>query len=824
MREILVALAGQPNCGKSTMFNMLTGAHQHIANYPGVTVEKKSGAFVCNDTRIHIVDLPGTYGLTSWSQEERVAREFIVGEKIDQLIVALDASTLEKSLYFCLQLLELRRPTIAALNMLDVAKKRHIDVSPDALSEKLGIPVVPVQANKRIGKAELAACLAENRGVTTSGREVDYGALEPTLGKLESMLPAEGLEGYPARWLAIKLIEGDGLARELVGKAPGGVEVCAFANGEIARIEREQGTDTARLVGAARYAKARAIAAACTRRDKFVVSATEKADSILCHRILGPVIMAGVLFVFYVCSVTYGNKLTPIVWPVWGQLEVWAAALLPDPGFIDDPLLTAMGNWVVKSVTAVLNYLPIFLIMFALVAILEESGYMARIAFVMDKLFHRMGLHGQSTLPLILGGLYVGGCAIPAVIATKAIPDDRARMATILITPMMNCLAKVPLYLLLVDAFFPTTAGTTMFFMGTVTLLTGLVVAKVLSLTLLKSVPSAPFIIELPIYHVPTVQGVAQQTFFRIWLFLKKILTIIIAVAIVIFALVNFPNLPEERRAHYAQEQQRLEEHFMQAVAATSLKGQLHERDIVPLISFQEKLKQKKRGASQEKATRINEDALKANPVYAAVALRQGQDGKAVAKALKKIESARKTLRREIREERFQGSFLGIAGRALEPVTKYAGFNWQVNVALLSAFAAKENSAATLGAIYGISGQSIGEGLRSNSGFTPLHALALMLFMSLYPPCIAASVMVKVQAGSSKWMVFSILFQMSLGILVAVLVFTGANTLGLNATQAMWAYYSFLVLLLCILATIPNRGENTYGAGLHANAPKENYS
>ncbi len=229
MNEILVALAGQPNCGKSTIFNMLTGAHQHIANYPGVTVEKKSGSFSEGDTRIRIVDLPGTYGLTSWSLEEKVSREFIVGEKIDQLIATMDASTLEKSIYFGLQLLELRRPTIVALNMLDVARKRHIEVNPSILSEKLGVPVVPVQANKRIGKKELASSLAENKGVVTDGRQVDYGVLEPVLAKLESMLPVEGLEGYPARWLAIKLVENDSLAYEIVEKIQGGERICAYA-------------------------------------------------------------------------------------------------------------------------------------------------------------------------------------------------------------------------------------------------------------------------------------------------------------------------------------------------------------------------------------------------------------------------------------------------------------------------------------------------------------------------------------------------------------------------------------------------------------------
>lgn len=806
MERILTVLAGQPNCGKSTIFNMLTGARQYVANYPGVTVEKKAGSFVCDGAHVELVDLPGTYSLASWSPEEMAARKFILEEDPQQIVAVLDASTLEKSLYLCVQLLEMQRPSLAVLNMVDVAEKRGIQVDARALSEALGIPVIKAQASKGVGRKELQTAIVTRRGRAGDAGLVDYGVLEPAVRQVAAMLPGEGVGGYPARWLALKLLEKDSLAESLLPGVDGDGRIAATVAGLRRDWAERQGEDMVRAIANARFARARDIAAACVERMEFVTSITEKVDAVVCHRFLGPVILLAILFLFYQASVTLGNYLAAQVWPMWGKLEVWAAAVLPQQGFLDDPVLTALGLWVVKSITAVLNYLPIFVIMFALVAILEDSGYMARIAFILDRVFHRFGLHGQSTLPLILGGVYVGGCAIPGVIATRAIPDDRARMATILIVPMMNCLAKVPLYLLLVGAFFSDHAGWAMFFIGTVTLLMGLIVAKLLSLTLLRGHEPAPFIIELPIYHMPSAYGVVRQTFDRIWMFLRKIGTVVVAVAVIIFALVNFPDLPEERLAHYAQRQQTLERSFLAAVDKTAFKGRLGAADIVPLLLYQEELREKKRGLTQAEADAVNTAALKEAPLYAAVALRQGKDGKALAGVLRKIDGQRKTLRREIRQERFEGSLLGRAGKALEGLTAGAGFTWRINVALLSALAAKENSAATLGAIYGLDGVSVGEGMASVSGFTPLHALALMLFMSLYPPCVPAAIMVRAQTVSTRWMLFSILFQMSVGLVVATLVFSGGTWLGLSGFEAMWAYYALCVVLLLLLALVPARG------------------
>lgn len=824
-QNYIIALAGQPNCGKSTIFNLLTGARQHVANYPGVTVEKLTGAFSIGQDKITLVDLPGTYAFTSYSPEERAARDFILNDCPDAVVAVVDASTLEKGMYFLLQLLQMGRPVIVALNMMDVAERRGLYPDTETLSQKLGVPVITLQAAKGIGRKELCQAISDEVASDTLDQisfDYSYGPLDNYLTELSDVVSAHNCTmDYPARWVALKLLEKDSAVIEAMQSQ------CVAAKGVIKtaevlrdRIEIELQQEAIASIAATHHKQAREISDAAldageakhlAANKKITVDSskptfTERVDSVVCHRILGPICLVGVLYLFYVLSVTYGNMLAAEVWPFWASFEDFCASIMPHEGFLTDPLLTSLGVWVVKSITAVLNYLPIFLIMFAFVAILEDSGYLARIAFVLDRVFRTYGLHGQSTLPLILGGVYVGGCAIPGVIATRAIPDERARFTTIMIVPMMNCLAKVPLYFLLIGGFFAAEAGSTMFFMGTVTLLMGLITAKVLSLTILRGRPSAPFIIELPAYHMPTFRGVVHETFLRIWVFIKKILTVVIAVSIVVFALVTFPGLSTERMDYYTAEQQAAEQAFVAKVSTSGLAGQLTEADILPLIRFQNDLRTQKRGVSKEQAAAINEKALQDFPVYASVALRKGPDGKALSGALKTVDTVRKNLRRELRQERFENSFLGQAGKALESFTAPAGFTWRINVALLSALAAKENSAATLGALYGFDGSGAGDAMRSiDSQFTPLHALALMLFMALYPPCLPAAMMVRAQTGGTKWMLFSIVFQLCVGLFVATLVFSGGTYLGLSGTEAMWTFYSLCIALVVILGFVPDR-------------------
>lgn len=821
IKNLLVALAGQPNCGKSTVFNMLTGARQHVANYPGVTVEKKTGSFKLDASQVELVDLPGTYSLTSYSLEERVARDFLLKDNPNVVIDVADASNLKRNLYLTLQLIEMEVPTVLNLNMMDVAERRGQSVDCGRLEETLGIPVVPTKAKKGEGKDALKKAV---RSLVEEPREkvfkVDYGPMESHIDALATLLSEDPILSvqYPVRWFAIKLLENDAEVLELLKQMhPDAVRVMELTESCQQRFEEEAGNSATRHIAFTRHRVCAGIAhESVTLPEEKRRSVSDRADRYVCNRFFGPVILIAVLFVLYEVSIVFGSQLAQWVWPVWGAVERFAADVLPQAGFMTDPLLRTLGIWVVKSCTAILNYLPIFFLLFALIAVLEDSGYMPRMAFILDRLFRRFGLHGQSTLPMILGGVYVGGCAIPGVMATKAIPDERARLATILIVPMMNCLAKVPLYLILIGAYFADVGGLVMFFIATVTLFMALPVAKLLSLTVLRNKQSAPFIMEMPPYHIPTIGGMLRRAWERVWLFLKKIVTVVAAVAVVVFVLINFPGLSDERMAYYQGVSDAAIAKFIKDVDATRYVGQISVDDVTELVLFGEALKNAKRGVTdKEKSAAINAEFKAANPTFYAVVKREGAHGKKLNRSLKKVIKTRKKVRREMRSERFESSFLGTLGRTLEPITQWAGFNWRINIALLSAFAAKENSAATLGSIYGIDGsdQSVQESMKAGeSGFTPLHALALMLFMALYPPCVPTSIMVRHQSNSTGWMLFSIGYQTLLGLFVASLVFTGGTVLGLTGFQTMWAFYALCVAATVVTALIPNPEERSAGA------------
>ncbi len=816
-KETLIALAGQPNCGKSTIFNMLTGARQYVANYPGVTVDKMYGSCFVNDQKITVVDLPGTYAFTSYSLEEKAAREFIVFDKPDVIVAVVDSSTLDKGLYFLLQLLEMGRPVIVALNMIDKAHRRGLQPSPEKLSELLNVPVIALQATKKESTKELLDLIGKEiaKGQSSFDYNFAYGEITPYVEKLAKAIEeTASFKDYNSTWLALKIFEEDPAIMELIAKDTEQSSLIDETLKNLTAKISEKFTDRpVTMLAHERHKKARELRQLVLQDDNtdtqdasiYRKSLTDKIDSVLCHRILGPICLVLVLFIFYQVSITWGNELAAMAWPFWAKIESLTAKMLPMENFLFDPFFTSFGAWLIKSVTTVMNYLPIFFLMFSFVAILEDSGYLARIAFVLDRIFNTFGLHGQSTLPLILGGIYVGGCAIPGVVATRAIPDNRARMATIMIVPMMNCLAKVPLYFMLIGIFFTDTAGSAMFFMGTITLILGLIVAKIMSLTILRGYQPAPFIIELPSYHMPTARNVLREAIIRMLTFIQKIVTVVVTVAAVVFILISYPSLSDEREAFYLSKQEAAEKAFTDAASKTDYADKISGADIVPLIYYQAELREMKVGKSPEEAKAINEEQLVKNPEYASIVLRRGDAGRKLATALRRADSARKNLRRQYRTERFENSYLGRAGKALEPVTAWAGFNWRINVALLSALAAKENSAATLGAIYGIDGTTTAESFaQQESSLTPLHALALMLFMALYPPCLAAAVMVKTQAGSVKWMIFAAIFQITIGLCIASLVFSVGSALSLTGVQAMWSLYAFCLVLLLVVGLIPH--------------------
>jgi len=518
----------------------------------------------------------------------------------------------------------------------------------------------------------------------------------------------------------------------------------------------------------------------------------------------------------YELAIVQGYKITEYTWPLLAGFRDVIASFLPSEGFIFDPFFRSMPMWVVDGTIAVLNYVPIFLILFALIAILEDTGYMARMAFILDRIFRHFGLHGQSILPMVLGGLFVGGCAIPGVMACRAMKDEKARMATIMIVPLMNCLAKIPFYVLLIGIFFAGCKGLAMFFISTITIIIALGVAKGLSLTVLRKKESAPFVMEMPPYHMPTLQGILRRSLERTWLFIKKIITIVIVVSAIVYLLICFPGISEERNAYYSDRADQIQKEFIKETGANNPYADLLVGDnLSKFTGYWMDYKKAKMGARKKEA--IDKKFRERDFAFFKI-VKKGKyevNGKIIKdkhatktyKAYKKLNKERNGLRRERREETIISSFMGRAGRFLEPVTRWAGFNWRVNIALISSFAAKENSVATLGGIYQSSQEDNEETLeqrikKKETSWTALHALAIVLFMAMYPPCIATLLMVRVETGSTKWMLFAAFYPIVLGFIISIFVFTGGNLLGLSGLQVMILFYLLAIVFLVSMGLI----------------------
>lgn len=587
-KKLLVGLAGQQNAGKSTTFNMLTGANQHIANYPGVTVDKKIGSYRHREIRVETVDLPGTYSLTSFSLEERVARDFLISEKPDVITNVVDASSLKRSLYFTFQVLEMGFPVVVALNMMDVAKRNgtHVDVS--ALEHRLGVSVIPTVGRKRQGKTELRNAILETADRKAHNPlRINYEELEPDVASLKKRLDESKLaENYPTRWLAVKLLEGDSeaerIAREYLGEECEELKMTARIRRE---FEEDHYMNVPDYMVGCRDRLATDIISTCVTETKSGRDrVTETIDNIVLNRFAAPIFLIATVFVIYQLSIVKGYELTVYWWPILAKLRAMIAGLLPGAGILEDPYIRSMGLWMVDSANALLNYIPIFLILFSLIAMLEDSGYMARIAFILDKLFHSFGLHGQSTLPYILGGVFAGGCAVPGVMSTKGIPDEQSRMATILTVPYMNCLAKIPFYTLLINVFFAPYKSWAMLFLSTVTIFVALLVAKLLTSTVLKSMETAPFVMELPKYHPPTLFGVGQRAIERTWQYIKKVGSIVVAVSVCVFTLLQFPGISDDRQAYFDGEMAKAVDIFQKKIAMTQYADRF--KDKAALVSM----------------------------------------------------------------------------------------------------------------------------------------------------------------------------------------------------------------------------------------------
>ena len=539
--DIAIALAGNPNSGKTTIFNRLTGGRQHVGNYPGVTVECKEGYRRHRGHELLVTDLPGTYDLTPTSIDERIASDHLTRDTPDVVVVTIDSTNLERHLYLVVQLCELGIPLVLALNMSDLAEKRGIELDIGGLSRRLGVPVVATVGNRGLGIDELLDRVVE---VATSGRSpraltIDYGAdIETEVVLIEAMMAKHNghVRASHHRWYALKFLEGDthvasnGFANE--------IRECAAAGD--ARLRQRLGGPPVATIVAARY---RFIADLC---DEAVVADTgnddttsARLDRVLTHRIFGLPIFFGLMYLVFQLTFTLANPVAGVIESAFAR----TGALLTTvwPGDASSPLLSLLVDGLIGGVGGVLVFLPNIVLLFLAIALLESSGYMARAAFMMDRLMSRIGLHGKSFIPMLLGF----GCSVPAIMATRTLDTRRDRLTTMLVVPLMSCSARLTIFALIIPAFFaPQWQGPVLWLMYIIGILLAVAVANILRSTLFKGEKSS-FCMELPPYHTPTLQGVVTVMWSRAWLYLRKAGTVILGISVVLWALATFPRKTE---------------------------------------------------------------------------------------------------------------------------------------------------------------------------------------------------------------------------------------------------------------------------------------
>ncbi len=547
-----MALAGNPNSGKTTLFNAMTGSRQHVGNYPGVTVEKKEGRFKHKDTELNVVDLPGTYSLTAYSIEEVVARNFIINDKPDVVIHVVDASNLERNLYLGIQLIELGVPVVFAFNMSDVARARGIHFDLDMLASLLGAPIVPTVGQKNKGIDELVdtAVRVARSGTKPKPSDIHYGDdIEKAIEAIRRRI--DGQSGFTddivARWTAIKLLENDAEVAKLIQDP----DIHKAVEAEQARIEKILGDSAEMIIADRRYglisgACQKAVRSTCETRH----TNSDSIDEIVIHRVWGLPIFLGLMYLVFWLTFTVGGPPMDWIEGFFGWLGGKVAGWWPTGS--DSILQSLLVDGLIGGVGGVIVFLPNILLLFLAIAFLEDSGYMARAAFMMDRLMHKIGLHGKSFIPMLTGF----GCSIPGIMATRTLENRRDRLTTMLVLPLMSCGARLPIYALIIPAFFPAAWHATMLWMiYVIGIALAIVSAKILRSTLFKG-ESVPFVMELPPYRLPTLKGVLIHMWERGGLYLKKAGTIILGVSVILWALTSYPKTETVDTTLSAEEQQ----------------------------------------------------------------------------------------------------------------------------------------------------------------------------------------------------------------------------------------------------------------------------
>jgi len=727
---IHVAFVGNPNSGKTTLFNYASNSRERVGNYSGVTVDAKEARFEQEGYEFIITDLPGTYSVTAYSPEELYVRDFINETMPDVVVNVVDASNLERNLYLTTQLIDMDIRVIVALNMYDEFQRKGDVLDFEYLGKMLGVPFIPTVASRGKGIHELFSKIIEVcEGSDRVSRHIhiNYGhSLEEGIKAVQKKIRIpenhDFLNKISSRFLAIKLLEKDPDALEKAGKLINAEEITEIVKHEQTRIEIELREDTETLITDAKYGFiAGALAETLKANPQTRRRNSDVIDTLITHKIWGIPIFIGLMWATFYGTFKIGNY--PMQWIQWAVQEVSG---LIQASMADGMLKDLLIQGVIGGVGGVIVFLPNILLLYLFISLMEDTGYMARAVFIMDKVMHKIGLHGKSFIPLLMGF----GCNVPAILSTRIIESRRDRLITMLINPFMSCSARLPVYILFITAFFQSYQGTILFGIYFTGVLLAIGSALIFRKTIFRK-KDVPFVMELPPYRVPTLRSIIRHMWHRTGQYLQKIGGIILISSIVIWALGYFP-------VNFAEKQ---------------------------VIESKIAVLQKENASSKQSA------GLSQNE----------KDSLNTAISLKISE-----LNFEINVAQQENSFIGRIGHFIEPVMRPLGFDWKMSVALLTGISAKEVVVGTLGVLYhtndtGGGSQTMAHKLQNQyyttgpkAGkpiFTPLVALSFMLFILIYFPCIGVVSAISRESGHWKWAVFVVVYTTVLAYLGSLALF-----------------------------------------------------
>ena len=536
MKKLIVGLAGNPNVGKTTVFNKLTGMRQHVGNWPGKTVEKAEGHFKHGNYEYNVIDLPGNYALSAHSMEEIISRDFIVDDDSDVIINVVDAANLERNLYLTVQMMELGANLVIALNMNDFAKKKEHIIDIKLMSKLLGIPIVEISAKTGDGFEKLLNTVEKQaKKPIDSSEKISYSNdIKGHLAELQEIIKKdETLMNVPSIWTAVKLLERDTIIIDKVQKSEYGSKILIEVDKVSKHLHDVYQVGSEEVIANARYAFIDGLVAESVKKPAVEKeTTTDKIDKIVTNRILAPFIFIIIMWAMFQLTFTIGAPFQDMIDVAFGSISEFVA------GFIANEYLASfICDGIIGGVGGVLTFLPIIILMFLFLSILEDCGYLARAAFTLDKLMHKIvGLHGKAFIPMILGF----GCGVPAIMATRTMENEGDRMLAMMLVPFMSCTARLPIYAIFIAAFFPDNQGTMLLAIYLLGIVVALIVAAILKRTMFKGL-STPFVMELPTYKVPSLKGILLHTWEKVKGFLRKAGTIILACSIVLWALSIFP-------------------------------------------------------------------------------------------------------------------------------------------------------------------------------------------------------------------------------------------------------------------------------------------